>query len=47
MTTFPDYNPVIVNIFFSLVAGVSSMVFGKLGDLTVRTNLNYMISFSN
>ncbi len=36
LTKFPDYNPVIINVVFSMVAGVSSMVFGRLGDLTVR-----------
>ncbi len=32
---FPDNNPVYVNILFSASAGVSGMVFGKIGDYTV------------
>lgn len=33
---FPTYNPAIINIIFAVIAGFSSMVFGKLGDVTVN-----------
>lgn len=32
---FPDYEPVYINIVFGAASGVSAILFGKLGDLTV------------
>jgi MFS family permease len=39
--TFPDKEPVIVNVVFSTAAGVAALIFGKLGDYTRFNPVHY------
>lgn len=39
--TFPEFEPVIVNVVFSTAAGVAALIFGKLGDYTKFNPVHY------
>lgn len=37
INAFPESNPVIINIVFGACSGISAIIFGKIGDMTVST----------
>jgi hypothetical protein len=32
---FPDKDPVIINVLFGIASGLSALIVGKIGDMTV------------